>query len=615
MKINNSDTQLFLDKILFWVQTPSQYVGKEWNSVYKDFYSAETRFCLSFPDTYALGMSYHGLKLLYEIVNNYENFLCERAFAPLPDFIQYLKKYDMPLFSLESKTPIRDFDIWGFSVSSELNWANVLQMLDLAKVPILADDRTENDPIIIAGGHGVYNPEPVAPFLDIVVLGDGEEILPALLRMDYELRRQKVCRKQRILEMARTLPGLYAPNFYEITYNKDNTIAEIIPQHGLPAQIDAQFIKNLDDYQLFKPLIGYEKTVHNRIFLEIMRGCTRGCRFCQAGMIRRPLRIASVDSLVKQAVELYKNTGYEEICLYSLASSDYPYLKELTSKLLKIFADKYVGISLPSLRINDQLKVLPEIIASVRKRGLTLAPEVGTERMQNIVNKAISTDEMLEAIEMAYNEGWNAIKLYFMIGLPFQDEKDYDGIVDLAHKVSQKRKNEKRGAGNVSASISTFVPKCNTPFQWSPMAKRDDVFEVQKKIKRAVRSPKITLNFHSTKFTKLEALIARGNRKVANVILDAWKNGAYLDAWDEYFNADAWDNACKKHNIESFSYLYNEISIDEKLPWSHLNAGVSLDFLKSEWQKAKSGELTANCMDNKCNKCGIEVKYCQKTAK
>lgn len=544
------EIQKFLDQILLYTETPSQYIGGECNSVRKDHSSVRTTLCLSFPDTYPIGMSYHGLKLLYEIVNNEEDLLCERAFAPLPDFIEYLKKYDVPLFSMESRKPIKSFHFWGFSIATEINWTNILEMLYMARVPIWASQRTEEDPIIIAGGHGVYNPEPGAPFLDIVAFGDGEEVLVSLLKMDAELRAQKLPRQERILELCRKIPGLYAPNFYEVHYNDDGTIAQIIPQHGLPEQVQAQYVQDINKIRTTKPLVGYHAAVHNRIFLEIMRGCTRGCRFCQAGIIRRPLRLRSVESLVEDAIQIYQNTGYDEIALYSLASSDYPHLEELTNRLLEIFAPKGVGLSLPSLRINEQLKILPKIVASVRKCGLTLAPEVATERMQKVINKPISEQEMLNAVSNAYQQGWDSVKLYFILGLPFQGEEDQNAIVEMLYQVSQARRKAHGYAGNVSASISNFVPKSHTAFQWAPMAKEADLREGQKRIKQAIRSPKIALHFHDIDFSLLEGMIARGNRKMAKVIYSAWQNGAYMDAWNEHFKKSAWDKAFEEHGIK-----------------------------------------------------------------
>ena len=604
------EIQQFLDQILLWTETPSQYIGGECNSVKKDLSSMRSTLCLSFPDTYPIGMSYHGLKLLYEIVNREEDMACERAFAPLPDFIEHLKKYDVPLFSLESRKPIRSFHFWGFSIATEIYWTNVLEMLSLARVPVWASQRTEEDPIVIAGGHGVYNPEPGAPFMDIIAFGDGEEMLVALMRLDAELREQKMSRQERIIEICKRIPGLYAPNYYDVHYNQDGTIAEITPQHGLPEVIQAQFIQDIDKIRVVKPLVGYNATVHNRIFLEIMRGCTRGCRFCQAGIIRRPLRLRSVDSLVEDAVQIYKNTGYDEIALYSLASSDYPYLEELTNKLLEIFAPKGVGLSLPSLRINEQLKMLPKIVASVRKCGLTLAPEVGSEKMQKIINKCISQEEMLSAVSNAYSQGWNAVKLYCILGLPFQGEEDHSAIIEMLYQVSQSRKKIHGYPGNVSASISNFVPKSHTPFQWAPMAREEELRAAQKKIKQAIRSPKIELHFHDANFSILEGMIARGNRKMANVIYSAWQNGAYMDEWNEHFKKSAWDKAFAEHNLSPEPILHREIPLEEKLPWYHIRTGVSSDFLAKEWKKAASQETTPHCSTGKCNNCGIDARFC-----
>lgn len=600
----------FLDHVLVNIKTPSQYIGREQNSVYKDLSQVRSKFCFSFPDTYDLGMSYQGLKLLYEIVNRHQELACERVFAPLPDFIEHLREYDIPLFTLENRVPVKEFHVWGFSISSEINWTNVLEMLDLAKIPVYAKERDENCPIIIAGGHAVYNPEPAAPFLDIVSIGDGEEVLPELLLLEADLREAGVSRNERIVELCKKLPGLYAPNFYDVIYNDDGTIRQVKPQRGLPETVTASYVKDLEQISVSKPLIGYSKTVHNRIFLEIMRGCTRGCRFCQAGMIRRPMRIKSVDTLVKEAVEIFKNTGYEEICLYSLASSDYPYLEELTEKLLEIFAPKGVGITLPSLRINEQLKILPSLMASVRKRGLTLAPEVGTDRMQNIVNKKISAREMEEAVDMAYRQGWNAVKLYFMVGLPLEEEEDFKAIIESLYQVSSIKKKSSRYAGKVTASISNFVPKPNTPFQWAAMERPEKLLEIQEIIRSSVRSSKIKANFHDVYLSTLEALIAKGNRNIAPVIYSAWKHGSYLDGWFEYFKKEHWEKAISENEVDFDFYLHREFTENERLPWHHLDCGVSHDFLWKEWMQAKKQATTGNCATDKCNRCGINVADC-----
>ncbi len=602
----------FLHRILNFVDRPNQYIGGEWNSVQKDAKNITAKLCLSFPDTYAIGMSCHGLKLLYEIVNQSEDLLCERSFIPLPDFSTYLKKYQMPLFTLESKTPIREFHIWGFSVGSESNWTNILQMLHLADISILATERRESDPLILAGGHAVYNPEPAALFLDLAFLGDGEEAILQILRIDAELRKQNMPRKERIITLCQQIPGLYAPNFYDVIYKEDGTIAEINPQAGLPAVIQAKFLPNLETSRMTHPIIGYNDTVHNRIFLEIMRGCTRGCRYCQAGMICRPLRVRSVDSLIQEALELFQNTGYEEISLYSLASSDYPHLEELSRRLLQIFAPKGVGISLPSLRINEQMKILPELIASVRKRTLTLAPEVGTERMRQIVNKPMDEKEMFDILERAYDEGWDTVKLYFMIGLPMQDENDYAGIADLIQKISNARRVKHGKPGFVNASIANFVPKPQTPFQWAQMATREQLYSAQRFIKNLLRSPKTEVKFHDITLSHLEGILARGNRKVAKAMLSAWQNGAYLDAWDDHFNQNAWDDAFKVNNIDTQFFLHREVPTNEILPWSHLHAGVSPQFLLSEWEKSKSQTYTGHCLTEHCNNCGIPVQNCYK---
>ena len=602
--------QNFFERTLVKVKNPSQYVGGEWNSVVKDHNAVISKICLCFPDTYSVGMSNQGIKLLYEIINNFDDLCCERAFAPLPDMIEFLHRDDIPYFSLETKTELKKFDFVGFSIGSNQNWTNVLEMLDLARIPIWAKDRTEEDPLIIAGGHGVYNVEPGAEFLDLVALGDGEELLLEVMRLDSKLRKENKSRIERIKTIAKSVVGVYAPQFYHVAYKEDGTIQSITPEEGMPEVIESRTLEDFEKFMIRKPLVGFSDTVHNRIFLEIMRGCTRGCRFCQAGMIHRPLRIKSVDHLVQEAIEIYKNTGYEEISLYSLASSDYPYLEELTARLKKYFTPLGVSLSLPSLRINEQLKILPEIISSVRKSGLTLAPEVGSPKLQAIVNKVISWDEMFQSIENAYDQGWNAVKLYFMIGLPGETKEDLDSMVDLLHQVSHLRKRRHTSVANVTASIASFVPKSQTPFQWAPMATAEYIREAQSYIRHSLRSRNVKVNFHNLHLSRLECLISRGDRRLSKVIYDAWKYGAYLDSWNEYFRLDAWEKSIQENKVDLNFYLHREIPIDEVLPWQHLSASVSNYYLKAEWQKSKNLETTPYCTQGKCNNCGADIRHC-----
>ncbi|HON45333.1 MAG: TIGR03960 family B12-binding radical SAM protein [Planctomycetes bacterium] len=603
------DIQNFLNRILFRVQCPSQYVGGEWNSIVKDWDKIKGDICFCFPDTYSVGMSNQGLKLLYEIVNDCSDLVCERAFAPLPDMIEFLRQENVSLFSLESNRALCDFHVVGFSIGSNQNWTNVLEMLDLGKIAVWAKDRGEEEPIIIAGGHGVYNVEPGADFLDLVALGDGEELLVEVLRLDATLREQGVSRRERIRKIACDISGVYAPAFYHVSYYDNGTVATIMPEQGMPSLIVSRVLENFEKFKYKKPIVGLNDTVHNRIFLEIMRGCTRGCRFCQASMIRRPLRIKSVEHLLQEAISIYENTGYEEISLYSLSSSDYPYLEELAEKLTEYFKPLGVSLSLPSLRINEQLKILPKIVATVRKSGLTLAPEVGSTHLQCTINKSIDWDELCSSIECAYQEGWNSVKLYFMIGLPEETKEDLDGIVDLLHRIGSIRK-QNGYLGNVTASISSFVPKANTPFQWASMATTEYLQEAQFYIRHSLRLRNVRVNFHNVNLSLLEGLISKGNRKISKVIYDAWKNGAYLDSWNEYFRLDAWEKAISDNNIDLNFYLHREIPLDEILPWMHLSSGVSDEFLRSEWQKSKKGELTPYCTLEGCNGCGVDAKIC-----
>lgn len=581
-------------RVLPFVQGPAQYAGGELNSVVKTE-GVKLRVALAFPDAYPVGMSHLGSKVLYEVVNRRPDAAAERVFTPFPDMDAKLVETGLPLVGLETFTPLSEMDLVAFSLSSEMDFTNILTVLDRGRIPVLASDRRDADPIVVAGGHAAVAPEPLADFIDLFAIGDGEETMDTLVSELIALKEGGVkSRRERILALARKIPCLYAPAFYEPKYAADGTLTDLVPtEPGLSPVIKGAQIDDFDAAAFpTRPVVPYAEVVHDRITLEVMRGCPWKCRFCEATNVKRPVRLRSVATLVRYAEEIYKNTGYDEIALLSLSTSDYPHLEELTTELNKRFRDRKVGLSLPSLRVGEQLKILPQIVSDVRKSGMTLAPEVATDRLRRVIDKRIKNEDLFNGVREAYRHGWDLVKLYFMCGIPTETDEDIDGIIDLAEQVSRVRKDVGKPPARVNATVSPFVPKGHIPFQWAPM--RDTAYfeHVRARLKRRVKGP-IRIKFHGPERAFVEGVISRGDRKVGAAILAAWKKGARFDSWDEHFRKDAWDAAFAQTGTDPAFYLFRERRKDERLPWQHIDIGRRPDFLRMEYEKAL-GQIPEN---------------------
>lgn len=595
------------DKILSSVETPGQYIGGEWNSVTKKNGDVAVTFALAFPDTYAIGMSHLGMQIIYGLLNERDDTACERVFTPWPDMEDALRRHNIPLYSLETFKPLKNFDIVGFSLQYEMLYTNVLNMLDLAKIPLRRQERTEEDPLIIAGGPLAFTPEPMSDFIDIFFVGDGEDKLPQFIECFKAIKQTKrLSREERIIELVKDLNNLYAPSLYHVTYNSDGIIKRVEPKMaGVPSVVRGASVSNLDKAYFPENLVvPFVKTIHDRISVEVMRGCTQGCRFCQAGMTKRPNRIRSVDTNLKLSEDCYLNTGHEEISLGALSISDYPHLEELMRRMGAIFNKNNVNISFPSLRISDQLANFPSHLNTVRKSSLTLAPEAATTRLRKVINKDISNEDLFDGVREAYKEGWNLVKLYFMVGLPTETDDDVEEIADLAYKVSSLRKEVKGSYGNVNVAIAPFVPKAHTPFQWEPMVTLKRINDIKRIVMSKIRRRNIRIKFHKPERSILEGIFARGDRRLGSVILEAWRGGCKFDAWDEYFDYHKWNGAFKRTGIDEQFYLSRNRNEDENLPWDHISSGVMKQFLIVERKRAFEQKYTPDCFDNGCPDCG-----------
>lgn len=598
-----------LDKVLRRVEKPARYIGGEINSVVKDLDNINTRFAFAFPDIYDVGMSHLGLHILYNLINEEEDLYCERVFTPWVDMEEEMKNNNIPLFSLETKTPLKKFDFIGFTLQYEMSYSNILNMLAMSDIPLLSNDRSEEDPIIIAGGPCVYNPEPLAEIIDIFVIGESEELILEIMKLHKDWKNKKGSKSEFYEEIIK-LQGVYIPSFYNIEYNEDGTIKEMIPvKESYPKRINKRIVKNLDEtYFPGKIIVPFIETVHDRIMLEIFRGCTRGCRFCQAGMIYRPIRERSVDNLIELAKKLVEATGHDEISLSSLSTSDYSQIEELTKRLITEFKDKKIGISLPSLRLDSfSLETIQEI-QKVRKTGLTFAPEAGTQRLRDVINKGIEEKDLIDTTKQAFELGWATVKLYFMIGLPTETEEDVLGIKELAYKVKDlffsMPREERKGNLKITVSASCFVPKPFTPFQWYPQNSMDEFIEKQEILKKSIRDKKITFNTHHPKISFLEAVFARGDRKLSRTLVKALEKGCKFDGWSDQFKYDKWIETFEEENIDPKFYANRSRSYDEVLPWDFIEVGVTKKFLIKENEKAVNEELTKDCRI-KCAGCGI----------
>lgn len=595
------------EKLLPLVQKPGRYTGGELNSVIKNPKDVDIRFAFCFPDTYEIGMSHLGMKILYSLLNKREDTWCERVFAPWVDMEELMRKNNVPLFALESSDEIKDFDVIGFTLQYELCYTNVLNMLDLAGVPVRSADRKSLTPLVIGGGPCVCNAEPIADFFDLTLPGEGEEVLNELMDLFKEYKKKEAS-KEEFLKAASKIEGVYVPSFYEFSYNDDNTIKSVTPSNGAPERVKKRIISDLDT--VFYPesfVVPFIDIVHDRAVEEIFRGCIRGCRFCQAGFLYRPIREKSSDTVNKQCRSLCDTTGYDEISLSSLSTSDYTQLKSLLEGIFSWSEDDKVSVSLPSLRVDNFSDELMEKLQKVRKSGLTFAPEAGTQRLRDAINKNVTEREVIETSRKAFSGGWTNVKLYFMMGLPTETNEDVVGIADLAQKVVDefyKNPNKPKGKGvNVSISVSCFVPKPFTPFQWEAQDTMEQLKAKQHLLLESVKSRKISVSYHDARTSFLEGVFARGDRRLCDVMERAWKKGCRFDSWDECFSFEKWMEAFEECGVDPYFYTSRKRSYDEILPWDHMDYGISNKFFKKEAEKAYQSVTTPHCRE-KCNACG-----------
>ncbi len=589
------------------VQKPGRYSGGEINQIVKDKAAVDVRFAFCFPDTYEIGMSHLGMKILYSLFNEREDIWCERVFAPWVDFEKVMRDNDIPLFALESRDPINQFDFVGFTLQYELSYTNILSMLDLAKIPLKCCDRTDSDPIVVAGGPCACNAEPLADFIDIFFLGEGEKVDLQVIDLYKECKKNEFSR-QDFLQKAAKINGVYVPSLYDVVYNTDGTVKEFVPQGDAPAVIEKRIELDLDkSYYPDRFVVPYIEAVHDRAVQEVFRGCIRGCRFCQAGYIYRPVREKSAATVNAQARALCANTGYDEISLSSLSTSDYTQLEEMLDDMLCWTEDMRVSLSLPSLRIDNFSEELLQKINRLRKSGLTFAPEAGTQRLRDVINKNITEDDILSSCRTAFKNGYFSVKLYFMMGLPTETDEDIVGIADLAQKIVDLYyslpEKPKGKAVNVSISVANFVPKPHTPFQFEPQITREEMMRRQMLLKDSIKSKKITFNYHENKTSFLEGVFARGDRRLGAVIESAYKKGCRFDGWDECFNMDAWLEAFKECEVVPEFYANRTRDFSEVTPWDHLDYRITKEFLIRENMAAHAEKTTPNCRE-KCANCG-----------